>query len=135
MAKPDLVLIALEDSSMMERVLRVRYEIAIAKDTQALGRLLQESNPALLLIGERFDGHQGVNVAKELLDRFPTLPILIYSDKVKPELIKDIFGFGLSGYISPPLSTEEIVGAVENSLRNAHRVGDWLRREVKRTTA
>ena len=138
MAKPDLVLIALEDSSilmLMERVLRVRYEIAIAKDTQALARLLQESQPALLLIGERFDRHEGINIAKELLDRFPTLPILIYSDKVKPELIKDILGFGLSGYISPPLNTEDILGAVENSLRKAHRAGDWLRREVKRTTA
>jgi len=138
MAKPDLILIALEESSilmLMERVLRVKYEIAIAKDTQALGRLLQESNPALLLMGERFDGHQGVRVAKELIDRFPTLPILIYSEKAKPELIKGILGLGLSGYISPPLSTEDVVDAVENSLRNAHRVGDWLRREVKRTTA
>jgi len=138
MAKPDLILIALEESSilmLMERVLRVKYEIAIAKDTQALGRLLQESNPALLLMGERFDGHEGVRVAKELIDRFPTLPILIYSEKAKPELIKGILGLGLSGYISPPLSTEDVVDAVENSLRNAHRVGDWLRREVKRTTA
>ena len=138
MAKPDLILIALEESSilmLMQRVLRVKYEIAIAKDTQALGRLLQESNPALLLMGERFDGHEGVRVAKELIDRFPTLPILIYSEKAKPELIKGILGLGLSGYISPPLSTEDVVEAVENSLRNAHRVGDWLRREVKRTTA
>ena len=138
MAKLDLILIALEESSilmLMERVLRVRYEIAIAKNVQALGRLLQESNPALLLIGERFNGHEGVKVAKELLDRFPTLPILIYSDKVKPELIKSILGLGSSGYISPPLRTEDIVDAVENSLRNAQRVGDWLRREVKRTTA
>jgi PAS domain S-box-containing protein len=138
MAKLDLILIALEESSilmLMERVLRVRYEIAIAKNVQALGRLLQESNPALLLIGERFNGHEGVKVAKELLDRFPTLPILIYSDKVKPELIKGILGLGSSGYISPPLRTEDIVDAVENSLRNAQRVGDWLRREVKRTTA
>jgi two-component system phosphate regulon sensor histidine kinase PhoR len=138
MAKPDLILIALEEPSilmLMERVLRVKYETAIAKDTQALGRLLQESNPALLLLGERFDGHEGVKAAKELIDRFPTLPILIYTEKAKPELIKGIFGLGLSGYISPPLRTEEIVDAIENSLRNAHRVGDWLRKEVKRTTA
>jgi PAS domain S-box-containing protein len=138
MTKSDLILLALEDSStsmLVERVLRVGYKIAIAKDTQALGRLLQEFHPALLLIGERFDGHQGIIVAKELLDRFPTLPILIYSDKANPELIKDIFSLGLSGYITPPLSMEEIVGTVESSLRNAHRIGDWLRREVKRTTA
>ena len=138
MAKPDLILIALEESSilmLMERVLRVKYETAIAKDTQILGRLLQESNPALLLLGERFDGHEGIKVAKELIDRFPTLPILIYTDKVSHELMKGVLGLGLSGYISPPLRTEDIVDAVENSLRKAHRVGDWLRREVKRTTA
>jgi len=138
MAKPDLILIALEEPSLltlMERVLRVKYETALARDTQALGRLLQESNPALLLLGERFDGHEGVKAARELIDRFPTLPILIYTEKARPELIKGILGLGLSGYISPPLKTEDIVDAVENSLRNAHRVGDWLRREVKRTTA
>ena len=42
---------------------------------------------------------------------------------------------GLGGYLSPPLRTDDIVDAVENSLKNAHRVGDWLRKEVKRTTA
>ncbi|HET9588332.1 MAG TPA: ATP-binding protein [Anaerolineales bacterium] len=138
MAKPDLILIALEESSilmLLERVLRVKYEIAIAKDTQALGRSLQESKPALLLMGEKFDGHEGVKAAKELIDRFPTLPVLIYTEKADAELIKGILSLGLSGYIAPPLRTEDIVGAVENSLRNAHRVGDWLRREVNRTTA
>jgi len=138
MAKPDLILIALEESSilmLMERVLRVKYETAIAKDTQALGRLLQESNPALLLLGERFDGHEGVKAAKELINRFPTLPILIYTDKANLELMKGILSLGLSGYISPPLRTEDIMEAVENSLRKAHRVGDWLRREINRTTA
>src|SRR5688572_13201612 len=138
MAKPELILIALEESSilmLMERVLRVKYETAIAKDTQALGRLLQESNPALLLLGERFDGNEGVKAAKDLIDRFPTLPILIYTEKAKPELIKSLLGLGLSGYISPPLRTEDIVDVVENSLRRAHRVDDWLRQEVKSTIA
>ncbi|HEX6269953.1 MAG TPA: ATP-binding protein [Anaerolineales bacterium] len=138
MAKPDLILIALEEASismLMERVLRVKYEIAVAKDADTLRRLLQESTPALLLLGEIFDGHEGVKIAKELTDRFPTLPILIYGERVKPELLKGILNLGLSGYISPPLQTDDIVNAVENSLRNAHRVGDWLRREVKRTTA
>jgi len=35
----------------------------------------------------------------------------------------------------PPLRTDDIVDAVESSLKNAHRVGDWLRKEVKRTTS
>jgi len=138
MPKSDLILLALDDSpilNLMEHALHVKYETAIATDTQSLARLLQETNPALLMVGEKFDGHAGIKVAEELLERFPTLPFLVYTEKAKPELIKDIFRLGLSGYLAPPLKTDDIVEAVENSLKNAHRVGDWLRREVKRTTA
>jgi PAS domain S-box-containing protein len=139
MPKPDLILLALEESSilnLMDRALRaVKYETAIASNTQSLGRILKESAPALLLIGEKFDGHDGLKVAKELQEHFPTLPFLVYTEKIRPELIKDIFRLGLSGYLSPPLRTDDIVDAVENGLRNAHRVGDWLRREVNRTTS
>jgi len=139
MPKPDLILLALEESSilyLMDRVLRaVKYETAVAKDVQALGKILKEATPSLLLIGEKFDGHEGLKIAKELQERFPTLPFLLYTEKLRPELIKGLFRLGLSTYLSPPLKTEEIVDAVENSLRNAHRVGDWLRREVNRTTA
>jgi PAS domain S-box-containing protein len=139
MPKPDLILLALEESSilnLMDRVLRaVKYDTAIATDTQSLGKILQEATPGLLLIGERFGGHEGIKIAKELQERYPTLPVLIYTEKIRPELIKGLFRLGLSSYLTPPLSTDDIVDAVENSLKNAHRVGDWLRKEVVRTTA
>jgi len=138
MPKLDLILIALEASTtskLMERALRVKYETAVANDLKSLNRLLLESTPALLLVGETFDGQEGVKIAEEVLERFPTLPFLIYTDKAKPELIKSIFRIGVSGFLTPPLKTDEIVDVVENSLKHAHRIGDWLRREVKRTTS
>ena len=139
MPKPDLILLALEDSpilNLMDRVLRaVNYETAIAKNIQALGRVLQENSPALILIGEKYDGREGIKIAREIRERFPTMPILIYTEKPQPDLIKGIFRLGMGGYLSPPLRTDDIVDAVESGIKNAHRVGDWLRREVKRTTA
>lgn len=138
MPKSDLILLALDESpvlKLMERALSANYVTAIAKDTKVLGQLLQETNPSLLLVGEVFDGHQGLKVAEELLQRFPTLPFLIYTDNAKPDLVKGIFRLGLNGYLAPPLKTNEIVDTVEGSLRHAHRVGDWLRKEIKRTTA
>lgn len=138
MPKLDLILIALEASTtskLMERALRVKYDTAIATDVKSLNRLLQEVTPALLLVGETFDGQAGTKIAEEVLERFPTLPFLLYTEKVKPELIKSIFRLGITGYLAPPLKTDDIVDMVENSLRHAHRIGDWLRREVKRTTS
>ncbi len=138
MPKLDLILIALEASTtskLMERALSAHYETAVANDVKSLTRLLQESTPALLLMGERFDGQDGIKIAEDVLERFPTLPFLIYTEKAKPELIRSIFRIGVSGFLAPPLKIDEIVDIVENSLKHAHRIGDWLRREVKRTTS
>lgn len=139
MPKPDIILLALEDpsiSNLMDRVLRaVNYETAVARDIPSMGKILKESIPSLVLISEKFNGQEGLRVARELQERFPTLPFLIYADKISADLIKGVSRLGLSGYLTPPLKTDDIVDAVENSLRNAHRVGDWLRKEVKRTTA
>jgi PAS domain S-box-containing protein len=139
MPKRDLILLALDEShilKLMDRALHaVNYDTAIASDTKTLSRLLQETTPALLLIGERFDGHDGLDIIEELLERFPTLPFLVYTEKAKPELVKKIFRLGVTGYLTPPLKTDDIVGTVEGVLKHAYRVGDWLRREVKRTTS
>lgn len=139
MSKPDLILLALEESptlNLMDRALRaINYDTAIARDTKALARILQESTPALLLIGEKFNGLEGLKIARELHERFPTLPFLLYTEKVQPNMVKDILRLGLGSYLTPPLRTDDIIDAVETSLQNAHRVGDWLRREVKKTTA
>jgi len=139
MPKKDLILLALDNShilNLMDRALHaVNYDTAIAKDTKVLGLLMQETSPALLLVGESFDGHDGLDIVEELLDRFPTLPFLIYTEKAKPELVKKIFRLGVTGYLAPPLKTDDIVDTVEGVLKHAYRVGDWLRREVKRTTS
>ena len=42
---------------------------------------------------------------------------------------------GMSGYLYPPLKTNDIVHAVERALERARHLGDWIRREVKQTTA
>ncbi len=138
MPKSDLILLALDESpilKLMDRALSVHYTTAIAKDTKTLGKLLLETNPSLLLVGETFNGHEGLKVAEELIQRFPTLPFLIYTENPKPELVRGIFRLGLNGYLAPPLKTNDIVDTVEGSLNHAHRVGDWLRKEIKRTTA
>lgn len=139
MPKRDLILLALDESQtlkLMDRALQaVNYETAIAGDTKALSHLLQETTPALIMVGENFDRKDGLVIVEELLERFPTLPFLIYTEKAKPEFVKRVFKLGINGYLAPPLKTDDIVGTVEGALKRAYRVGDWLRREVKRTTS
>jgi signal transduction histidine kinase/DNA-binding NarL/FixJ family response regulator len=139
MTQRDLILLALDDSQvlhLMERALQaVDYEVAIAHDSNGLKKIMDESSPALLLIAEQFSGRNGIEIAEAELERFPTLPILLFAEKDTTGTIKSVLKAGLSGYLYPPLHTDDIVDAVNRSLARARHLGDWIRREVKRTTS
>jgi PAS domain S-box-containing protein len=139
MAKQDLILLALNSSpilDLMERALAAAgFGVAIAHDRSGLDKSAQEAIPALLIISETFAGHDGFSVSLEVLERFPTLPIILYADKDAPGLAKAVVKMGLSGYLYPPLVMSDIVDEVQRSLVRARKLGDWLRREVRRTTS
>ena len=139
MAKQDTILLALNPSptlELMERTLRAAgYEVAVAHDQLGLNKSVQEAIPALMIVGEKFSGNDGFSISKDLLGRFPTLPIILYADQDATGLAKSALKIGLSGYLYPPLRMGDIVDEVQKSLARARALGDWLRREVRRTTS
>jgi len=139
MTERDLILLALDDAQslrLMERALQaVNYDVAIAHDVEGLEKILDESTPVLLLISEHFSGRDGIEISQTELDRFPTLPILLFAESDMTGIVKAVLKAGLSGYLYPPLRTDDIVEAVNRSVARARHLGDWIRREVKRTTS
>lgn len=139
MSRTELILLALEESpalQLMERALRaLGYQTVTASQPDGLDKTLAEATPALVLLGESLKDRDGIQIAAELLERFPTLPILLYTGSDSPATLKKALHSGVSAVLHPPLHSEEIVNAVQHSLERARRLGDWLRREVKRTTA
>ena len=83
MAKQDLILLALDPSpilGLMERTLHAAdFEVAIANDAASLNKCLMESVPSLMIIGEKFSDQNGFSVSRDTLERFPTLPIILYA--------------------------------------------------------
>jgi len=139
MAKSDQVLLALDDPQalqLFERALgAVQYQVAIVRDRPALDQALQGTTPALVIVGEVVAGSAGLEIAANLLERFPTMPVLMFVSKESTAFFKEAFRIGVSGCLFPPLRIEEITKTIENSLARANRIGDWTRREVRRTTA
>src|SRR5512138_402210 len=139
MADRDMILLALDNSStlgLLERALRaIDYDVAIVHTERGLLQALDESSPALLVIGDRFDGKNGVQLAEGQLERFPTLPVLLFAEHETPDTARLVLRAGLSGYLCPPLRTDDIVDTARRSLTRAQHLGDWLRREVRQTTS
>ncbi len=138
MSNQELLLLALDNTptlQLLQRALSAAgYELALVQDVRGLQMALQNSNPALVFIGEDFSGEKGLSLSEGMLERFPTLPILLFAAQDSTRIAKDVLKAGLSGYLCPPLKSEDLHRAVERSLLRARRLGDYLRREVRRTT-
>ncbi|MFA5873956.1 MAG: ATP-binding protein [Anaerolineales bacterium] len=139
MPKSDLVLLALDDEQILQLFDRaltaVSYHVAIARDHAALNKSLQESSPALVIISQNFNGADELEIAAGMLERFPTMPVLLLLLQDSPEIVRKAIHVGVSDCLYAPLHIEEIMKTVENSIKRSDRIGDWTRREVKRTTA
>jgi two-component system NtrC family sensor kinase len=139
MAKQELILLALNASpilDLMQRALSATgFDVAVSNDRAGLDKSVQEAIPSLLIIGQKFSEEDGLSVSKDLLERFPTLPIILYAEQDTTGLAKSALKMGLSGYLYPPLKMDDIVNEVNRSLARARQLGDWLRKEVRRTTS
>jgi len=88
-----------------------------------------------VIISQYFDKTDELAIAATLLDRFPTLPVLLFIAQTSPEVVKKALHIGVSDCLFAPLRIDDIKLTVDNSIKRANSIGDWTRREVKRTTA
>ena len=138
MQKKELILLAMEESqtlSLLERALHASgYDVTGVKDANNLDKILSDTAPGLLLITENFGTKSGLSLSAKILERFPTLPIVLYASHDDPQLVKKALKAGLTDVINPPLRIDEIVAAIKHSQKRAQAMGDWVRREVRRST-
>lgn len=135
----DLILLAMEETptlGLLERALRAGgYGVAVAKDPASLQKVLFETIPTLVVITETLGGKKGMDLAANVLERFPTMPVIFFANTDNPALVKQALKMGLSDYLHPPLKIDDIVNSIKRSQKRAQQTGDWVRREVRRTTA
>lgn len=139
MPKQDLILLAMDASPSLDLMARALqsadFDISQAHDRASLEKSVQEAIPALLMIGEQLAGADGFALSADMLERFPTMPIILYGGANSADPAAKVIRTGISGYLRPPLKTDEVVDEVKRALSRARKLGDWVRREVKRTTA
>ncbi|MRR29375.1 GAF domain-containing protein, partial [bacterium] len=70
----------------------------------------------------------------KILHQYPAVPVLLFTEEDSPALLKEALRLGLSGYLCPPLRTDDILSAVDSSLVKARRAKEWVLLESRRAT-
>ena len=121
---------------LLERVLRsAGYSVTSTKDKATSEKLMETNQPSLVILGDKLTDGNGLELARNLIRRFPALPVLLFVNSDFPDLLKEALRSGVMDYLCLPLHTEDILQAVQRSIRQAKFRKDWVILESKRATA
>lgn len=102
-------------------VLLTQYDIEVVgtvNTTHEVISLYEELAPDVLILDVRFgDRRSGLDIAKELLKKFPTAKIIFLSQFDQNGLIKEAYNIGALAYLTKNCHPDELVAAITNAAR------------------
>lgn len=116
----DRILVAVSNSqvgALLERVLRAAgFDSALVMDGAGVREIVSGGRVSLVILEERLQDIQGIDLAVELAQHDPVLPIILFVMQEKPDLLVRALRIGIVDVITPPLKTEEVLRAVRGGL-------------------
>jgi len=138
MSSPALIILALEESPMLHLIAQALqaggFHVDIVQTLPALEKELLEKTPSVIAIGETLDGASGLELSSSVLERFPTLPVVLIANQPSTSLLQKAMRIGVSDFLAPPLKVQDIAESINRTRKRADLIGDWVRKEVRRTT-
>lgn len=121
---------------LLERVLKSGgYSVTLLQNAASLQRVIETSAPSLVILDETIDDAKGLDLAGELLRRFPAVSILLFVSQETPALLKRALQLGISNTLCLPLRSDAILKAVQDSLEKQQQRKEWVLLESRRATA
>jgi len=88
------------------------YEVVLVSSSDAALGIIEEINPALLLIDLKMPGHDGMYLMGEVKENWPEIPILVMSGYATKETIDEVSMRGAAGFIPKPFTPDELLETI-----------------------
>jgi PAS domain S-box-containing protein len=119
---------------MLERNILSDHKTTAAKTCAEAGQAVSTVRPELLILGDNLKDGDFLKLAEELLEKQPTLPIILVTSKDQEISTRDVMHLGLVDWLVLPINTEVIHSSVERGLQRSTQWQEWLQMESARYT-
>jgi len=111
-----------------------QHKVLVARSCAEARKLVRTVTPDLMILGDKLSDGDYIELATELLERQPTLPIILMMSNEKAILSPEVIRLGLVDWLTPPIKSQEMRAAVERGLQRSKQWEDWLKLAATRYT-
>ncbi len=90
--------------------------------------------PALVIINEIIATQNNFNWIKSIRQKYPLLPIILYTINEKHQTLKQALRLGINDYLSSPLTREDIQNSIQANLSQSQNLRNYVLFESRRAT-
>lgn len=111
-----------------------QVEILQAQDlAQALQQLRLNTDIEMILLDLHLQTSSPHENIKSIKSRFPKIPITIISGEERPEFVRNILEYGISGYVPKSIENNEFIDAIKQVLAGKNYLPAEIAAEIKRS--
>lgn len=115
-------LLIIDDERMIleltSMVLRSRdFEVLVADNARDGYKIIEQENPALVLLDYMMPEINGLEALKEIRQRFPETFVIMFTGKGSEEVAVELMKAGASDYVLKPFSNAKLVECIDSVLR------------------
>lgn len=88
------------------------YDVILVSSSEAALKIIDEINPAILLIDLKMPGRDGMYLMGEVKQKWPELPIIVMSGYATMETIEEVSLRGATAFIPKPFTPEELLDTI-----------------------
>ena len=131
-----LILPQSETSQLLERaaLTPAGYHVTSVSRWKTAEKILKSNPPDLVIISDKVEGRNYIELANLLFERYPFLPVILLPETHSDNLAVDAFRQGFIDYLQPPVRTKDVQLAVSRALERRRRWEEQLRLETRRDT-
>jgi two-component system NtrC family sensor kinase len=90
--------------------------------------------PSMVIINENIATQNNFNWIKRIRQKYPLLPIILYTINEKHQTLKQALRLGINDYLSTPLTREDIQNSIQANLSHSQTLRNYVLLESRRAT-
>jgi len=115
-------ILIVDDEDHIRRVIAQLVEMAgysctLAADAAEARKILEDSNPELILCDVNLSGESGIDLTRHVLAEYPEIAVIMVTGNDDSELAETAIEIGAYGYVIKPFKSNELIISVKNALR------------------
>jgi len=110
------------------------HQVLVSRSCAEARKVAEAVNPDLMILGDKLSDGDYIELATQLLERQPTLPIILLQSVDSGPLPHEAIRLGLVDWFTPPIKSKQIREAVNRGLQRSQHWENWLKMASSRYT-